>query len=87
MYDDTTTTTQELESAVSAPAAESVDPSDGATSSDLTAAESSQANADDKPASDDFAAALENFTTETEDAVSDDNVLKGTVLKLSLIHI
>jgi small subunit ribosomal protein S1 len=87
LYDETTTTTQELESAVSAPTAESVDPSDGATSSDLTGAESSQANADDKPASDDFAAALENFTTETEEAVSDDNVLKGTVLKLTPTHV
>ncbi len=36
---------------------------------------------------DDFAAALENFTTETEEAVSDDHVLKGTVLKLTPTHV
>jgi small subunit ribosomal protein S1 len=34
-------------------------------------------------ASDDFAAALENFTTETEEAVGDDHVIKGTVVKLT----
>ncbi|SRR5579872_210264 len=37
--------------------------------------------------SDDFAAALENFTTETEEAASEDNVLKGTVLKLTPSHV
>jgi small subunit ribosomal protein S1 len=36
---------------------------------------------------DDFAAALENFTTETEEAVSEDNVLKGTVLKITATHV
>lgn len=36
---------------------------------------------------DDFAAALENFTTESEEAVSEDNVLKGTVLKLTATHV
>ncbi len=34
-------------------------------------------------ASDDFAAALENFTTETEEAVGEDHVIKGTVVKLT----
>jgi small subunit ribosomal protein S1 len=37
--------------------------------------------------SDDFAAALENFTTESEEAVSEDHVLKGTVLKLTPTHV
>ncbi len=37
-------------------------------------------------ASDDFAAALENFTTETEDSVGDDHVIKGTVVKLTATH-
>jgi len=36
---------------------------------------------------DDFAAALESFTTESEEAVSEDNVLKGTVLKLTPTHV
>jgi small subunit ribosomal protein S1 len=38
-------------------------------------------------AHDDFAAALENFTTETEEAVDDDNILKGTVLKVTATHV
>jgi small subunit ribosomal protein S1 len=37
--------------------------------------------------SDDFAAALENFTTETEEAVSGDRVIQGTVVKLTLTHV
>jgi small subunit ribosomal protein S1 len=37
--------------------------------------------------SDDFASALETFTTESEEAVSEDRVLKGTVLKLTSTHI
>src|ERR1019366_2645543 len=32
-------------------------------------------------ASDDFAAALENFTTETEESVGDDHVIKGVVVE------
>jgi len=38
-------------------------------------------------ASDDFAAALENYTTETEEAVGDDHVIKGTVVKLTPTHV
>jgi small subunit ribosomal protein S1 len=38
-------------------------------------------------ASDDFAAALENFTTETEEAVGEDHVIKGTVVKLTATHV
>ena len=36
---------------------------------------------------DDFASALESFTTETEEAEGDDHVLKGTVLKLTPTHV
>ncbi len=36
---------------------------------------------------DDFAAALENYTSETEEAAGDDKVIKGTVLKLTLTHV
>src|ERR1700719_4606616 len=35
----------------------------------------------------DFASALENFTTESEEAVREDKVLKGTVLKLTGTHV
>jgi small subunit ribosomal protein S1 len=45
------------------------------------------AAADDKHASEDFASALENFTTETEEAVGEDRVIKGTVLKLTGTHV
>ncbi len=47
--------------------------------------------AEEKPASssgsEDFAAALETFTTESEEAISEDHVLKGTVLKLTPTHV
>jgi small subunit ribosomal protein S1 len=49
-----------------------------------------QAVQDEKPVSasaDDFASALETFTTETEEAAGEDNVLKGTVLKLTATHV
>ncbi|MGA9544322.1 MAG: 30S ribosomal protein S1 [Candidatus Sulfotelmatobacter sp.] len=42
---------------------------------------------DDKHAGEDFASALENFTTETEEAVGEDRVIKGTVLKLTGTHV
>ena len=35
---------------------------------------------------DDFAAALENFTTETEESVGEDHVIKGRVVKLTPTH-
>src|SRR3982074_923645 len=37
--------------------------------------------------SDDFAAALESFETETEESVGDDHVIKGTVVKLTSTHV
>jgi small subunit ribosomal protein S1 len=36
---------------------------------------------------DDFASALENFTTETEESVGEDHVIKGTVVKLTPTHV
>src|SRR2546427_673663 len=47
------------------------------------------AHADEKPsaAGEDFASALETFTTEAEEAVSEDRVIKGTVLKLTGTHV
>ncbi len=38
-------------------------------------------------AADDFASALESFTTETEEAQGEDHVLKGTVVKLTGTHV
>ena len=37
--------------------------------------------------SDDFATALENFTTESEEAAGEDNVIHGTVVKLTATHV
>src|ERR1051326_1099894 len=50
---------------------------------------SALAQSEDQKASagDDFASALESFTTETEEAESEDHVLKGTVLKLTATHV
>ncbi len=42
---------------------------------------------DDNPLGEDFASALENFTTESEEAVGEDRVIKGTVLKLTSTHV
>src|SRR5207245_8842373 len=47
---------------------------------------------EEKPAvstatTDDFAAALETFTTEAEESVGEDRVIKGTVLKLTGTHV
>jgi small subunit ribosomal protein S1 len=45
---------------------------------------------DEKPSTggvEDFASALESFTTESEEAVREDKVLKGTVLKLTGTHV
>jgi len=39
------------------------------------------------PASDDFASALESFTTEGEETEGDDHVIKGQVLKLTPTHV
>lgn len=36
---------------------------------------------------DDFAAALESYTLETEPAPSEDNVFKGTVIKITPTHV
>jgi small subunit ribosomal protein S1 len=55
-----------------------------ATKSESIAQESA---VEEKPAGDDFASALENFTTETEEAEGDDRVIKGTVLKLTSTHV
>ena len=51
-------------------------------------AEAPQPVAEEKPAAgEDFASVLESFTQEAEEAVSDDRVIKGTVLKLTGTHV
>jgi small subunit ribosomal protein S1 len=53
------------------------------------AAQASAQHPEEKPAtsSDDFASALESFTTEAEETTGEDHVLKGTVLKLTPTHV
>jgi len=84
-------TAHNLDSATSTSVAEQTAPStEGPTlvnsNAEPTQPSSSQ---EDKPAnsSEDFAAALESFTTETEEAATDDNVIKGTVLKITPTHV
>jgi small subunit ribosomal protein S1 len=55
------------------------------SSSDSSSESSNQENA--SAGSDDFAAALQSFETETEDAVGEDHVIKGTVIKLTATHV
>jgi len=66
----------------------------GEQSAQLSETQPSQApsaqvqTADEKPApAEDFASVLDSFTAEAAEAVSDDHVLKGTVLKLTSTHV
>jgi small subunit ribosomal protein S1 len=72
-------------------APETVQPSPAETQSSAPDAVTHAAPAHDTPAaaaaSDDFAAALENYTSETEESVGDDHVIKGTVVKLTGTHV
>ncbi len=68
---------------------EHAEPAEGSIH-ETAAPESHVADAQDEKqpaATEDFASALENFTTESEEAASDDNVIKGTVLKLTATHV
>jgi small subunit ribosomal protein S1 len=58
-----------------------------ALESSLSAADAADNFADSAAASDDFASALHNFETETEEAVGEDHVIKGTVVKLTATHV
>src|SRR5882762_7656862 len=50
--------------------------------------EAHSSHADEKPAAgEDFASVLETFTTEAEESVGEDRVIKGTVLKLTGTHV
>jgi len=88
LFDDNTA--HSLDSATTEVAEHPADSSEGSTLHSVppqpTATSQPQ---DEKPpgTSDDFAAALENFTSESEEAVSEDHVLKGTVLKLTPTHV
>ena len=90
MFDDNAAPT--LDSATSTLTEQST-PSHGGEGAGVAPAEQPPrlARSDEKPAgtagTDDFASALESFTTETEEAEGDDRVIKGTVLKLTPTHV
>ena len=96
LYDDTTA--HEVDSAtsvseVSEPSAASTEGPNTPTSNPEPKAVSAPTPAqEEKPAvstaaTEDFAAALETFTTEAEESVGEDRVIKGTVLKLTPTHV
>jgi small subunit ribosomal protein S1 len=96
LFDETTNNSQsnsavatEIEPTAVNSAASEQTPSPAASSSTNSSTEQASNPApiaDDKPV-EDFAAALENFTTETEESVGEDRVIKGTVLKLTPTHV
>jgi small subunit ribosomal protein S1 len=81
--DSTTTTLTEQQSAT-----ELHSPSQS-HSNDAQSDQSAQTQTEDQKhaAADDFASALESFTTESEELEGDDHVLKGTVVKLTSTHV
>src|SRR5690242_9308997 len=76
LFDDNTTPTLESETATM-------------TEHNLETQQPDTHAADEKQTAgvDDFASALEIFTTESEEAAQEDNVIKGTVLKLTPTHV
>lgn len=89
MLDDNTT--HNMDSATTT-LTENTEAAPEASTADASVAETPQLvlQQDEKPTSivtEDFASALENFTTESEEAVREDKVLKGTVLKLTATHV
>ena len=92
MFDDSTA--HNLDSATSTSVAEHPTPSSPSVPQESAQPEPTQqeplsAHQEEKSAGvpEDFATALETFTTESEEAVSEDHVLKGTVLKLTPTHV
>ncbi|HEV3208578.1 MAG TPA: 30S ribosomal protein S1 [Terriglobales bacterium] len=87
MFDDSTARTLDSATSVAERPAGSSEDSTLASVSSQPPAHPESAH-DDKPSTtEDFASALENFTTETEEAAREDNVIKGTVLKITATHV
>ncbi|MEY2413451.1 MAG: small subunit ribosomal protein [Acidobacteriaceae bacterium] len=89
MFDDNNA--HNMDSATTTMTEQPADSSEGSDRSndtpELTHPHSQDDNQSFGAANDDFASALENFTTESEEAASDDNVIKGTVLKVTATHV
>ena len=92
MFDDTTAHNPDSTSAVATeaePTTEQHQPEQmqSAEISEAVATQNRACTEDKTAAAEDFASALETFTTEAEEAVSEDRVIKGTVLKLTGTHV
>src|SRR6476661_567497 len=88
LFDDNTA--HNLDSATAVPVAEHPAGSlEGSTSTETTPSTPAAASSEEKNsgATDDFASALETFTTEVEESVGEDRVIRGTVLKLTSTHV
>jgi small subunit ribosomal protein S1 len=92
------TTAHDLDSATSTSVAERpADALEGSTVNSVSSQSSTQPpqpahteahSLEEKPSTtEDFASALETFTTESEEAAREDNVIKGTVLKITATHV
>src|SRR5437667_2305924 len=89
-YSDSNTTTLTEQQPTSPESPQSEHPAHGQEESGHVEANPPELGHDEKQAvagADDFASALESFTTEAEEAISEDHVLKGTVLKLTPTHV
>jgi small subunit ribosomal protein S1 len=90
LFDETTAHNSESNSSVATaePTTEQQHQPEQNQAAAATDAHASSSTTDDKSApGEDFASVLENFTTEAEEAVSEDRVIKGTVLKLTATHV
>jgi small subunit ribosomal protein S1 len=92
LFDDNSAHSQDSSSSTSLAERGTASPEDSAPESATPRQQPEMAqHHDEKPATiattEDFASALETFTTESEEAASEDNVLKGTVLKLTATNV
>jgi len=92
LFDDNSAHSQDSSTSTSLAERSTASPEDSAPESATPRQQPEMAqHHDEKPATiattEDFASALETFTTESEEAASEDNVLKGTVLKLTATHV
>ena len=84
LFDDTTA--HNLDSTTSALAEPAASP-EGSTSPESALQPHQTEEKTAGTSADDFASALETFTTETEEAAGEDNIIKGTVIKLTGTHV
>lgn len=86
LFDETQTHNPESEIASSSSENQPTEGTSEAVTASTASSDQGQAQTQ-KDLSEDFATALETFSTETENEVSDDRVIKGTVLKVTGSHV